>query len=339
MTDPRPNNIDTNDVRMTFGEHLEELRRRIIRALAGLAVGMIICLIWAQEFFSIVMRPAFMALREHGQNPALQSLGPPDSFLLYLKVALLCGMIISSPWILWQMWQFVAAGLYAHERRYVRLAIAPSFVLFFVGVSFMYFIVLPMILNFFVGFSSEFPLPDWAPSALERRLYGIEDTSGTSELPEVYARVPLLADDPVNPPPGSTWINTRTHQQKIQLEDGDQYVHNLTPSTKQTAIVNQYSIRDYASFVLRMSLAFGIAFQVPVVVLFLTASGLVPRNDLARMRRYVIFGFAVLSAILTPPDVISQILLAIPMVLLFEGGMIAAWLFERRGNKSDSSDL
>lgn len=313
---------------MTFGEHLDELRTRIILALVGVVIATIICFIWTKDLLGYVIRPVYLVLRKYNQEPSLQSLSPPDTFLIYIKIAILCGLILSSPWVLYQVWMFVASGLFEKERKFVRRFGVASPLLFAGGVSFMFYIVLPIVLSFFAGFNRGFELPDWAPNWLEQRLIG------NPEQPEEVAApyeliIPILHGDPQNPKPGSVWLNTDSGKLRVAA-DGTIYQTQMRSKQNVSAITTQYSIDFYVSFILRLSLAFGVAFQLPIVVIFLVLSGLVPVHAMAKARGYVILGIVTGAAILTPPDVVSQIMLAIPMVILYETGLIIARVMLKR---------
>ena len=319
-TEHRKNPPDPEEKRMSFGDHLEELRVRIILSIVGVVAATIVCLIFNKHVISFVLRPAFVVMRKYNQEPALQSLSPPDTFLVWIKVALLSGVILSLPWVLYQGWRFVASGLYEHERRYVVRFGAASPVLFISGVAFMFFIVLPVVLNFFASLNQSFPLPGEELTWLEKKLVG------SGEIPQEHAQaefpsVPLLNDDPQDPQPGTMWFNQATGQLKLAGLD-EVYQTRMRAVKQASAVTNQYSIDFYISFILSLSLAFGIAFQLPIVVIFLSASGIVPVATLARARGYVILGITVASALLTPPDVVSQIMLAVPMAILYEAGLI-----------------
>ncbi len=324
---PRRKRINPDDLRMSFGDHLEELRTRLILSLVGLVAATIVCLIFNKHVISFVLRPAFVVLRKYGQEPTLQSLSPPDTFMIWIKIALLCGVALSSPWLIWQMWQFVASGLYETERRYVRRFGLASPVLFMVGVTFMFFVVLPIVLNFFASLNQSFPVPSAELTFLEERLVGPPEV--VPELPQATPPlVPLLNEDPQQPPPGTLWFNQTLGQLRLAGVDRT-YQVRMRPLENAAAVSNQYSIDFYVSFILTLSLAFGVAFQLPIVVIFLSLSGIVSVTDLARARKYVIFGIVIASALLTPPDVVSQILLAIPMAILYEGGLIVSRMMIR----------
>lgn len=327
---------EVDERRMSFGDHLEELRLRIILSLAAVIVMFFVCLALSKQVFAIVIRPAFIALKKYGQDPALQALSPPDTFLIYLKIAIICGCILAAPIVLWQIWQFVAAGLYAKEQKFVRRAVWPSILLFVVGVCFMYFIVLPIVFDFFIRFSQSFPLPDWPPTFLERQLIGESET--VAQLPEIpNTRIPLRRVPPQPAQPGDVWLDPDSGHLKLVTADGSIVEVATRASKNTTAINNQYSLNFYVSFILHLSLAFGIAFQLPLVVIFLAVSGLVDVSTMSKGRGYVILGIAIGAAVLTPPDVVSQILLGVPMVVLFEGGLVVARLMLRGRSRSPTS--
>jgi sec-independent protein translocase protein TatC len=313
---------------MSFGDHLEELRTRLIRASLGVLVAAVVALIFARDLLSFILQPALAVLHAHGQAAELQILSPPDSFVVYLKIGLLTGLIVSMPWVLYHIWLFVAAGLYAHERKFVARFVPVSLGLFVVGVAFMYFIVLPVVLNFFVTFSHKLPMPSVNPMPWQTWLLG----EGQDESPApvaLPASIPVLEAPPAEAQTGATWIDAHTKRLQVQLDDGVFSVP-LKPSEDRSPVTSQFGLNFYISFILALSLAFGLAFQVPVVVVFLVLTRLVKAQTIARSRRYLIFGTFVLAAVMTPPDVISQILLAIPVLLLFEGGLFVGRIIERR---------
>lgn len=319
---------------MSFGDHLDELRVRVILSLLGVAVATVVCLIWNKHVISFVLRPAYVVLRKYSQEPALQSLSPPDTFIIWIKIALLCALVLSSPWVIYQIWQFVATGLYPHERRLVSRFGAASPVLFIAGVAFMFFIVLPVVLDFFTGLNQSFPVPSEELTWLEEKLVGRRESLPDVMVPE-SPRIPLLNQDPTDPPAGTLWFNQREGRLKFAGQD-DVYQTQMRPMQNTAAVSNQYSIDFYVSFILSLSLAFGVAFQLPLVVIFLSASGIVSVERLAKARPYVILGITVASALLTPPDVVSQVMLAVPMAILYEGGLIVSRIM-RKASAAQSS--
>lgn len=138
---------------MSLGDHLEELRARIILALAGLALGLIVCLILGGWIVRFIERPY---VRIMGEQTRLQALGPTDGFICYMQIALISGLILSSPWVFYQLWMFVAAGLYPHEKKYVYTAIPFIAFLFITGAMFFMFVIGPVGLTFLIKFNQEF---------------------------------------------------------------------------------------------------------------------------------------------------------------------------------------
>ena len=329
-----PDENETKAARMSFGEHLEELRTRLIRALVGLVVGTIISLIFARDVLEILYKPLLTVLYAHGQRPSLMAMDPSAPFMAFLKMGVLCGLILSLPWMAYQGWMFVSAGLHKHERRFAGLFGPTSAGLFAAGVLFMYFIVLPIVLNFFVGFNERFSLPELGGGGLTDLLLG--GSAGATTQPaeaspplEDWFQVPLVAEDPTEPPPGTIWVNTMERRLNVQTAD-ELWTISLEKSRAGGVVRSEIGLKFYISFVLTLALAFGIAFELPVAVVFLAMTGIVTTAAMARSRRYVIFSIFIATAILTPPDVISQILLALPMIALFEGGLLVARVIERR---------
>jgi len=314
--------------RMSFGEHLEELRSCLILALVGLVICAAGSLFFAKRILVFILTPAVVALRAHGQSPNLLALSPAAPFILYLKVGLLSGLVIGMPWILYQGWCFVRSGLYAHERRFVGRFVPVSIGLFVAGVVFMFYVVLPIVLNFFISFADALDLPELRPTAIQKLIAGEPEPEPVTATPDLDMTFPVVTEDPADPPPGAAWINSRTHS--LNVRNGDKtWGVDLKDMSKVSLVSAQYGLQFFVSLVFALAIGFGLAFELPVVVVFLAAMGIVTTREMTSARRYVLFGIVVAAAILTPPDVVSQILLAIPMMLLFEGGLLVARTFER----------
>lgn len=324
-TDSNPDTtVDANS--MPFGDHLEELRLRLIRALIGFVLCTVVSFIFAKDILAIILKPVTVAQQAHGEIPGLLALSPAGPFILYLKVGFFSGLILAMPWLLYQFWCFVHSGLYARERRFVNRLVPASTVLFATGVAFLFYIVLPIVLSFFIRFSQSFTIPDLQPSAREQLLLGTPAPKPAPNDVALDLNVPIVEADPVDPPNGSVWFNSQSNTLSVQTSEGVQ----TTPMGIRRSVRAQYGISDYVTMVFALALGFGLAFELPVVVVFLAALGLVSTTRMAAARRYVLLGIVIAAAILTPPDVISQILLAVPMYVLFEGGLIVARAFEHR---------
>lgn len=312
---------------MSFGDHLEELRRCAIRSVIAVVLATVLALAFAKSILAFILKPAVVVLSAHGQRTELQALSPPDAFMMYFKLALLSGLIIAMPIVLWEIWRFISLGLYAHEQRFVRRLAPFSLGLFVLGVCFMFYVALPVVLNFFVGFGEEIRIHSLRPGMLQGWLIG---SGGSSPDPAALtlpddARVPLLPGDPPQPAVGAIWFNSARGMLCVQTEGGLRQLP-MQPAEDVSAVRSDFGLSYYVSFVLMLSLAFGLAFELPLVIIFLTTMGIVSPADLARWRKYVILAIFIVAAVITPPDVLSQILLAIPMVGLFEG---ALWISKR----------
>jgi sec-independent protein translocase protein TatC len=226
----------------SFIAHLIELRTRLLHAIVALLVVFICLFPWASNLYALLAQPLLSKLPKGGQMIATDVTTP---FFVPLKVALMTSFLIALPYILYQIWRFVAPGLYAHERRLVVPLIAASTVLFYCGMAFAYFLVFPIVFGFI-----------------------------TASAPQGVA---VMTD-----------------------------------------------IDKYLSFVLTMFVAFGVTFQVPVAVVILVRMGVVSTAKLREIRPYVIVGAFIVGAIFTPPDVVSQFMLAMPLWLLYEAGIVVA---------------
>ncbi len=322
---------DPLDTTMSLGDHLEELRARLILAIAGLLIGAGISLSFGTWIIKFIERPytkVFLAsdaksqTKEEGKtnkliedlfnntrrkladdpntpnvgqeteefvskfcteilvalsndpnytsiSPStsrisptrrLQILRPADGIISYIKIALMSGLILSSPWVFYQIWMFVAAGLYLHERKYVHTAVPFSAALFVTGALFFILIVAPLTLKFLVKFNE-----------------GVLDAR------------------------------------------------------------SNFTFADYISFITMLMLIFGVAFQTPIAIFFLNKTGLVSIQGLRKSRKFVLLGIFIVAAMATPPDVISQVTLGIPLYILFELGILLSVFSERR-RKSKEKD-
>jgi sec-independent protein translocase protein TatC len=222
--------------------HLIELRNRLLYAVGSVGVIFLAMVPFANDIYAIIARP-MMAVLPPGMSMIATAVASP--FLTPLKFTLAAAVTVAIPFLLYQIWAFVAPGLYRHEKRMVVPLIVSSVLLFYAGMAFAYFVVFPAVFGFFVQ---------------------------------------IL-------PPG---------------------VQMMT------------DIQSYLDFVFSMFFAFGVAFEVPVAVVILSWMGIVNPEKLAEQRPYVIVGAFVIAAVLTPPDVMSQFLLAVPMLILFEIGLFIA---------------
>lgn len=315
---------------MSIGDHLDELRVSLIRALIGVAIATIGGFAFGKEVLGIICKPLLQVQYAHGLQPNAQVLSPPATFVAYLKVGFFSGLIVASPWILYQIWRFIASGLHRNERRFVKTLLPVSIGLFGLGVLFLYFIVLPVVLNFFISFNKNFDLPNLAPTGFQKLLLPDVVSEVVPDDNLATLEIPVRAEDPQDPKIGEAWVNSTTRRLVVSTPEG-LYSAALEQGASAPFMRSQFAIDQYISFVLTLALAFGIAFETPIVVYFLARTGIVSIEGMRKARRYVFFGMVVMAAILTPPDVVSQVLLAGPMYLLFEVGLIMA---SARGRKT-----
>jgi len=316
--------------RMSFGDHLDELRRCLIRALVGVALVAVFTFIFGRQILEIIFRPLWTVQFANGLQPNLQALAPTDAFTAYLKISTLSALILAMPWVLHQAWRFVASGLYIRERRFLRGVVWASSGLFIIGVMFLYFVVLPLVLQFFISFNRTFGPADLSPTTFQSLLLATDAAPPSDTQPINAAEVAVRRENPESPKPGEFWINSTTRRLMFQTQSGVFSVP-LEAASVSAAVQSQFAVNQYISFVLLLALAFGIAFETPIVVVFLAWSGLVPIETMSRSRRYVIMGVVVASAVLTPSaDLLNQLLLAGPMYVLFELGLAVARMIERK---------
>ena len=320
-----------DEKRMSFGEHLEELRKRIILGLIGLVIACVICYIWGDRIIETLSAPYYLAMRENGfDDPRMVQLNPIEPFMEYFKICLEFGLVLAGPWILYQLWLFISAGLYPSERIALRRFARWSIALFLVGASFMVVFVLSGLMKFLIGISTWFPTPGndnflyhWLAPKSSAPVAATQPA-----LPPLHA--PILSVDPPDPRPGDVWINRDSHRLYVHLDD-ETYMMPLQKAGKKQFVQPMLSIAEYLDFVVNLGLAFGIGFQIPIVVVLLVFLGIMSVTDIAQMRRYVILAITIAAAFITPtPDVGTMMLLAVPMYLLFEGGLLWARLVEKR---------
>lgn len=311
-------NDQNPDDRMSLGEHLDELRGCLLRVLVGVIVGLVVCLLLGERIMQVMCWPAAAAMNYLDRPIHLRTIAPAEGFVTYVKVCLIWGLIVSAPFGLWQLWRFVAVGLLDREKRVVRRYVPLSVILFFLGVAFFFVVIAPICLVFFMNFEGNYPRPTWLSPVLP-------DSPAENQPDDAIGqtgpfRLPVLPADPRDPAEGDIW--KRADDNTIRYFSGGK-VRALAPSPP-SFLSTEMTVSLYMSFVSWLSLVFGLGFQVPIVVLVLAGTGIVPLARLKKMRRYVVLVLLVLAAVMTPPDVISQVSLALPMYLLYELGLLLA---------------
>lgn len=294
---------------MSFGDHLEELRRRLIFALLGPIPILIVCLAFGGPILEFIVVPLEAQLRASGQPVRLLATSPVESFGAYLKVAMATAVLISAPWILYQAWLFVAPGLYQNEKRFVYFLMPASALLTASAIVFLYYVMLPVMLRFFIVFGS----------------FMVQTQTPVAPLPPdvVLPSIPVLSADPPAPNPGEMWLNEALRELRIAVTgpDGALAVFRM-PMDVGGTIAQQYRIGEYVNLVFGMAIVFAIAFQLPIAMLLLGWTGIIEAKDLKPWRKHALFVCVIAGAIFTPADPGSMVLLAAPLYLLFELGLV-----------------
>ncbi|GAB1102385.1 MAG: twin-arginine translocase subunit TatC [Shewanella algae] len=236
--------------------HLLELRTKLLRAIASVLIVFIALVYWANDIYHYMAIPLMQSLPDTGSMIATDVAAP---FFAPFKLTLVLSFFIAVPYVLYQIWSFVAPGLYKHEKRLVVPLLFSSTLMFYLGIAFAYYVVFPVVFGFFTSVAPE----------------GVQ-----------------VATD----------------------------------------------ISSYLSFILKLFFAFGLAFEIPVAVILLCWAGVTTPEDLRAKRPYIVVGAFVVGMLLTPPDVISQTMLAVPMLLLFEGGLLAARFYSKASDESDEDE-
>jgi sec-independent protein translocase protein TatC len=246
---------------MTFWEHLEELRSRMFKMALAATIGGGIAWWKHVEILDWLLTPFQKGWSQHFQEPpAIHFPNPAGLFVAYLKISLIGGLVLALPLIFYQLWAFIAPGLYAREKRFALPFVAASTGLFCTGVFFAMKVAFPAAFAFLLGM-----------------------------VPQ----------------------------------------HPASVDVKPTIMVD-----DYVSFVTQMLLAFGAVFELPVVAFFLSVAGIIDHTHLIKFFRYFVVIAFLLGAILTPPDMLSQFFMAIPLIILYGISIVVAWVFSKRRKKA-----
>lgn len=325
---------EESQARMSFGEHLDELRRRIVRSLLGGLVGVGLCIYFMYDIFDLIARPYRIAARAHNIPDIFNTLKPQEAFMTYITLAIEAGLILASPWIIYQLWQFIAAGLYPRERRIVYRYIAPSSLLFLTGVAFFYFIVLPMTLSFFLGFTLNTAGPAPTPTWLERHLLGVREpmgpSTGNAATQPAPTTMPVLTADPPPAPEGVAFLYFHQPEARVKVKVGNN-IYTMMVSQEGSLFTNMWRANDYLDFVSFSALVFGAAFEMPMVILILAQTGIVRVKTFRDVRKYAYFGILIVAVAAAPSgDLLTLMFLFLPLIALYELGIVISALVVRR---------
>jgi sec-independent protein translocase protein TatC len=240
-----------DDKKQPLTSHLGELRKRLILSFIGMAVGFIACYAVKETIFDILAAPLLHIMQGMKIEGTMIFTSVAEAFFTYMKVAFIAGIILTSPFLLYQVWAFVAPGLYQHEKRYAVPFLLGGSAFFALGVLFAYYVAIPMGFKFLLGYATDF----------------------------------------IKPMP---------------------------------------SMKEYLSFSIKFLLAFGLVFEFPVVLVLLARIGVINAGMLSRQRKYAILLIFIFAAVVTPPDLISQVLMAIPLMILYELSIVLSRIFGKK---------
>jgi sec-independent protein translocase protein TatC len=273
---------DIEDSSAPLVEHLIELRNRLIWAVSAFLVAMILCFIVAEPILDFMLEPIERAMRDLGDpNPVMQYTAPQEYFFTLVHISVVAGLMVSFPVIAYQLWRFVAPGLYRSEKQAFLPFLIASPVLFFIGAGFAHYIVTPIAMTFFLGFADAFSV--------------------------VTALIPGLAGS------AAEVVDTTVPVQDTGID-----------------IVFQGKVNETLDISLKLILAFGLCFQLPVLLTLMGKAGIATSAGLANMRRYAIVVILIVAALVTPPDVMSQLILFFAVYPLYEVSIFLIRRFEKR---------
>ncbi len=307
--------FDPDQYRMSIGEHLDELRRRLIYGLVGFGVMLVFCLIFGQRVTAAFCAPLIETLQSRHLNPQVYYTDVADAFTVFLKISLISATALASPWLVYQLWQFVAAGLYSHERRWAKRFAPLSIGLLVGGMAFVYWLVLPWTLVFFIDFGSDIPLP----AAFQ------PDAALIS--PDLGTQVASMKGDPAVLTEGRAMVWFNTAENRLKVYTGEAEDVRVIPFGPSNLAAPMITLPNYIDLVFGMLFTFGLCFQMPLVVMAIARLGIVEMETLKGGRKYVYFLMAVLAAVITPGDVMTAtVALMVPLVLLYELGLWMAMM-------------
>ncbi len=291
---PAPNDIDDSSAPLI--EHLAELRTRLIWAVLAFVIAMVLCYFIWNPIFDFLTQPICHALEKRNQACGLILLKLQEGFFVAMRIAFFGGFVLAFPVVGYQLWRFIAPGLYRSEKNALLPFLVASPIMFLLGASFAYYVILPWAFDFFLGFQQ-----------------------GPTVLPDATAAVGEAAKAAAagSAPSGGVGVAV---------------------DNPWAGIVFQGSVEEYLTLTTKFILAFGLSFQLPVALTLMGKAGLVSSEGLAAVRRYAIIAILVLAAMVTPPDVISQIVLFTVIYGLYEISIFLVRRIERKRDAAEQMD-
>ena len=280
----KANDIDESSAPLI--EHLAELRTRLIWSVLAFVIAMVLCYFVWNPIFDFLTQPICQALEKRNQACGLILLKLQEGFFVAMRIAFFGGFVLAFPVVGYQLWRFVAPGLYRSEKNALLPFLVASPVMFLLGASFAYYVILPWAFDFFLGFQQ-------GPAALPDATVAASEAARQAMPAGTTGGVGVAVDNP--------WAG----------------------------IVFQGSVEEYLALTTKFILAFGISFQLPVALTLMGKAGLVSSEGLATVRRYAIIAILVLAAMVTPPDVISQVVLFGVIYGLYEISILLVRRIER----------
>lgn len=278
-------------------EHLTELRSRLIYSVMAFLVGMIICFSFGGALLDFLLAPIERTMRSLGNpNPVMQYTAPQEYFFTLIRISVVGGLALSFPVIAYQLWRFVAPGLYRNEKNAFLPFIIASPVLFLIGAAFAHYIVVPLAMAFFLGFAD-------LPSFVQAIAAEAVPNPGTSLLPGAGGGLALPSVAP-------------------DLSEGG------------VDIVFNGKVNETLDITLKMIVAFGVCFQLPVLLTLMGSAGLASSRGLRGTRKYAVVGILIVAALVTPPDVTTQLILFVVVYGLYEISIHLVAAVERKKDRA-----
>ena len=309
--DQRTMPIDPSEFTMSLGDHIDELRKRFILGLIVPLPLSILLFFIAHILVEWLLLPLQRVQLAWGFPPEVQVLSPPEFLMLELKLSIVLALVLSLPWLLWQGWCFIGPGLYPRERRFVYLLMPGSFILTLVGIAVMYFLMLPLMLQVLMLITRGVGVPE--------QLLPLAPAVADSALV-----IPMPETPPTEAVPGQIWLDPDGSMLRIAVttEQADHVQILQSPLQGRTAVTQVFQLSSYVNFVLALLLGVSLAFQLPLVLLLGGWLGLLDAPMLRGKRKWALLACTVVSAITTPADAFSMLLMLAPLYALYEFGIL-----------------